>query len=85
VETLDALLARILDAAARIRKRDDQIRRATPVLRTRVANCVEVYGGIYEHLLRTVKKKIVTSVTNVPDFLSSRGSGTGATQPREVN
>ena len=46
-----ALLALILDAAARIRKCDDQIRRATRDLRTRVAKCTEGYGGIYEHVL----------------------------------
>jgi hypothetical protein len=47
----DELLARILDAAARINKREDQLRRATRDLRTRVAKCTEVDGGILEHLL----------------------------------
>jgi hypothetical protein len=51
VYTRDELLARILDAAARIKKREDQLRRTTRDLRTRVAKCTEVDGGIFEHLL----------------------------------
>jgi hypothetical protein len=43
----DELLARILDAAARIKKREDQLRRTTRDLRTRVAKCTEVDGGIF--------------------------------------
>ena len=54
VYTRDELFARILDAAARIKKREDQLRRTTRDLRTRVAKCTEVDGGILEHLLRTV-------------------------------
>jgi hypothetical protein len=54
LNTQDELLARILDAAARIKKREDQLRRTTRDLRTRLANCVEVGGGIFEHLLLTV-------------------------------
>jgi hypothetical protein len=50
----DELLARILDAAAYIKKREDQLRRTTRDLRTRVAKCTEVDGGILEHLLWTV-------------------------------
>jgi hypothetical protein len=50
----DELLARILDAAAGIKKREDQLRRTTRDLSTRVAKCAEVDGGILEHLLRTV-------------------------------
>jgi len=53
VYTLDELLARILDAAACIKKRD-QLRRTTRDLRTRVAKCTEVDGGILEHLLCSV-------------------------------
>jgi len=49
--TGDELLARILDAAARINKREDQLRRRIRDLRTRVAMCIEVDGGIYEELL----------------------------------
>jgi hypothetical protein len=54
VDTRDELLARILDAAARIKKREDQLRRTTRHLRTRVAKCIEVDGGIFENLLWTV-------------------------------
>jgi hypothetical protein len=51
VDTRDELLARILDAFARIKKREDELRRKTRDLRTRVAMCTEVDGGIFEHLL----------------------------------
>jgi hypothetical protein len=50
----DELLARILYAAACIKKREDQLRRTTRDLRTRVAKCVEVYSGIFENLFWTV-------------------------------
>jgi hypothetical protein len=49
VDTRDELLARILDAAARIKKREDQLRRTTRDLHTRAAKCSEVPGGIFEH------------------------------------
>jgi hypothetical protein len=49
-DTRDELLARILDAAACIRKREDQLRRTTRDLSTRDAKCIEVDGGIFEHL-----------------------------------
>jgi hypothetical protein len=45
VDTRDELLARTLDAAARIKKREDQLR----LTRTRVAKCIEVNGGIFEN------------------------------------
>ena len=51
VYTRDKLLARILDAVARIKEREDQLRRTTRDLRTRIAKCTEVVGGIFEHLL----------------------------------
>jgi hypothetical protein len=47
----DELLARILDAAACIKTREDQLRRTTRDLSTRVAKCAEVGGGILELLL----------------------------------
>ena len=47
VDTADELLARILDAAACIKKREDQLRRTTRDLRTRVAKCTEADGGIF--------------------------------------
>jgi hypothetical protein len=50
----DELLAHILEAAARINKSEDQPRRTASELRTLVAKCTEVDGGICEHLLRTV-------------------------------
>jgi hypothetical protein len=51
VDTRDKLRARILDAAAYIKKRADQPRQTTRALRTRVAKCTVVGGGIFEHLL----------------------------------
>jgi len=51
VDTRDELLPRIFDAAARITKSEDQLRPKTRDLRTRVANCVKVGGGIFQHLL----------------------------------
>jgi hypothetical protein len=39
-----------LDAAARIKKREDQLRRTKRDFHTRVAKCFEVEGGIFEHL-----------------------------------
>jgi hypothetical protein len=42
-----------LDAAAHTKKREDQLRRTTRDLRTRVPNCIEVDGGIFEYLLGT--------------------------------
>ena len=59
VDTLDELLARILDAAAaaRINSCEDQIRRKkTWGICTRVAKWTKVGGGIFYHLLWTVKK-----------------------------
>ena len=51
VDTPDELLARNLDAAARVKKCEDQLRRTARDLRTRVAKCTEVDGGIFGHLL----------------------------------
>ena len=53
-DTRDELLARILDAAALIKKRGNQLRRTTRDLRIRVTKFVEVDGGIFEHLWWTV-------------------------------
>jgi hypothetical protein len=47
MDTRDELLARILVAAALIKKREDQLRRTTHDLRTRVVNCIEADGGIF--------------------------------------
>jgi hypothetical protein len=51
VDTRDELLVRILDAAASIKKREDQFRRKTRDLRTRVAKCIDVDGEIFSNLL----------------------------------
>ena len=51
VDTRDELLAHILDAAARMKTREQQLRRITHDFYTRVAKCVEVAGGIFERLL----------------------------------
>jgi hypothetical protein len=51
VDTPDELLARILDVASSIKKREDQLRRSIGDLRTRVAKCLEVDGGIFVSLL----------------------------------
>jgi hypothetical protein len=54
VDTRDELLAGILDAAACMKKSEDQLWRTRRDLRTRVANCTEFDWGIFEHLLWTV-------------------------------
>jgi hypothetical protein len=51
VDTRDELFARILGGAACVKKCGDQLRRTTRDLRTRVAKCTEVDGGIFESLL----------------------------------
>jgi len=53
VRPQDELHTRILDAAARIKKREDQLRRTTRDLRTRVEKCTEVEGEIFECLIRS--------------------------------
>ena len=56
MDTEDELLARLLDAAARIKKRDGKLRRTIRYLHTRVAKFIEVEGGIFE----------LSTVTNLP-------------------
>jgi hypothetical protein len=51
VDTRDAFLARILDAAARTKNREDQLGRTTRDLRTRIAKCTGVDGGIFGSIL----------------------------------
>jgi len=51
VDTRDELLARMLDAAACVKRREDQLRRTTRDLHKRVAKCTEVNSGIFENLL----------------------------------
>jgi hypothetical protein len=52
----------ILDAAARIKKCEDQLRRKTRHLLPRVAKCIEVYGWISEELSLNMYKMFVISV-----------------------
>ena len=52
VNTRDELVICIMNSAAVIRQeRQDELRRATPPIAKRVENCIEVDGGIFEHLL----------------------------------
>jgi hypothetical protein len=52
VNTRDELVARIMNSAALIQQeRQDDIRRATRTIIKRVENCIEIDGGIFEHLL----------------------------------
>jgi hypothetical protein len=57
------LLARILDAAARIKKREDQLRRTTRDLQTRGAKCTEVDGAIFERFERQIFHFCVTNLS----------------------
>jgi len=51
VNTRDELVARIVNSAAVIQQeRQDDLRRATRTVAKRVEMCVEVGGGIFEHL-----------------------------------
>ena len=52
INTRDELVARIMNSAALIKeKRQDDLRRATRTIAKRVEKCIEVDGGISEHLL----------------------------------
>ena len=51
VDTQDELLVNILDVIACIKERQDALRRTTRHVLTRVAKCIDVDGGIFEHLL----------------------------------
>jgi hypothetical protein len=52
VNTQDALLPHILDAAARIKERRDQVKQTTCDIHKRAAKCIEVEGGIFENLFQ---------------------------------
>jgi len=55
VNTKDELVARIMNSAAIIKQeRQEDLRRATRTIAKRVEKCIEVDGGIFEHLLWTV-------------------------------
>ena len=52
VNTRDELVARIMISAALLKhERQDDLRRATRTIVKRVEKCIEVDGGIFEHLL----------------------------------
>jgi len=52
VNTRDELATRITNSAAFIKQeRQDDLRRATRTIAKRVEKCIEVSGGIFEHLL----------------------------------
>jgi hypothetical protein len=52
VNTRDELAPRIMNSAALIKQdRQDDLRRATRTVAKRVEKCIEVDGGIFEHLL----------------------------------
>jgi len=62
VDTPDELLTGIFDAAARMKNREDQLRRTTRDLHTRAAECIEVDGGIFQNLFCSVQIFFFTSV-----------------------
>jgi len=52
VNTGDELVACIMNSATLIKQeRQDDLRRATCTIAKRVEKCIEVNGGIFEHLL----------------------------------
>ena len=52
VNTRDEMVARIMNSATLIKQeRQDDLRSATRTVANRVEKCIEVDGGIFEHLL----------------------------------
>ena len=52
VNTRDELVARVMNSATLIKQEhQDDLRRATLTVAKRVEKCIEVDGGIFEHLL----------------------------------
>ena len=52
INTRDELVAGIMNSAALIKQeRQDDLRRATRTVAKRVEKCIEIDGGIFEHLL----------------------------------
>jgi hypothetical protein len=51
VDTWDKLLDHTMDAIARIKERQDELRRVTRHVLTRAAKCIDVDGGIFENVL----------------------------------
>jgi hypothetical protein len=55
LNTRDELVTRIMNGAALIKQESqDDLRRDTRTIARRVEKCIEVAGGIFEHLLCTV-------------------------------
>ena len=54
LDTRDELPVNTLDVIACKKERQDALRRTTRHVFTRVAKCIDVDGGIFEHLLYTV-------------------------------
>ena len=51
VNTRDELIARTMNSAALVKQeRQDDLRRATRTIAKRAEKCIEVDGGIFEHL-----------------------------------
>ena len=52
ISTRDELVARIMNSAGLLKQeRQDDLRRATRTVAKRVEKCIELDGGIFEHLL----------------------------------
>jgi len=52
INTRDKLVGRIMNSAALIKqKRQDDLRRTSRTIAKRVEKCIEVDGGIFEHLI----------------------------------
>jgi hypothetical protein len=52
VNTRDELVARIMNSAAFVKQElQDDLKKATRTIAKRVEKCLEVDGGIFEHLL----------------------------------
>jgi hypothetical protein len=65
VNTRDELVARIMNSTDLIKQeRQDALRRATRTIAKRVVKCIEVDGGISEHLLWTVAIYEIIYITN---------------------
>jgi hypothetical protein len=56
----DELLARILDAAARIKKRVDQLRGTIHDLRTQVVKCTEFYSWEFRKFIVNCNKSVIS-------------------------
>jgi hypothetical protein len=55
VNTREELVARIMNSAVLIKQeRQNDLRRVIRTIAKRVEECIEVNGGIFEHLLSTV-------------------------------